>query len=467
MKVHLLALLLFPLGPLAAQSNEDSLKQVIAKGNDTSKVLSMVRLSAITKNKDTAELIIDRALALSKKIEFKRGEAAALLQAGNAAKERSNYPRSVNFMLKSLQIYESVNDKKGMGMVSQNLANIYLALSEYKLALDYLRKTSSFFQSINHEFRAVYFGMGRAFEGLNQLDSALAYYQRAYEYIASSGKKRSLSFILCHLGNIHAKLNNLDLAVTYTKMGVDAVDKYKDSPALASVYFHMAEIFQKSGNMDSSKFYAEASHNISITQDNAELTIESGLLLSDLYKGDDKKAYAYYRRAMTLKDSVFSRDKTNQVQNLNFNEQTRQAEVAADKLNKEHERKRTIQFTLIGVGLISLIILFFLLSRSIIVNDKLIRIIGVIGLLLVFEFINLLIHPYLANVTHHSPILMLLGMVAIAAILVPIHHKMEKWIRNKLVEKNKSIRLQAAKKIISQLESSPSISGATPINPAT
>jgi hypothetical protein len=35
---------------------------------------------------------------------------------------------------------------------------------------------------------------------------------------------------------------------------------------------------------------------------------------------------------------------------------------------------------------------------------------------------------------------------------VPLHHKLEKWITRKMVEKNKKIRLAAAKKTIQQLE---------------
>ena len=47
---------------------------------------------------------------------------------------------------------------------------------------------------------------------------------------------------------------------------------------------------------------------------------------------------------------------------------------------------------------------------------------------------------------------MLLAMVAIASVLIPFHHKLEKWIQIKMIEKNKKIRLAAAKKTIAKLE---------------
>ena len=43
---------------------------------------------------------------------------------------------------------------------------------------------------------------------------------------------------------------------------------------------------------------------------------------------------------------------------------------------------------------------------------------------------------------------MLLALVLIASLLIPMHHKLEHWIKEKMVEKNKAIRLAAAKKTI-------------------
>ena len=109
-------------------------------------------------------------------------------------------------------------------------------------------------------------------------------------------------------------------------------------------------------------------------------------------------------------------------------------------------------FTIIAIGLITFVILFLVLSRSIIVKQKFIEFFAILGLLAVFEFINLFIHPYLAHATNHSPVLMLIILIAIGALLIPLHHKLEKWITKIMIEKNKTIRLEAAKKTIAKLE---------------
>jgi hypothetical protein len=133
-------------------------------------------------------------------------------------------------------------------------------------------------------------------------------------------------------------------------------------------------------------------------------------------------------------------------------EQIRQQEKDQSLTKTKNEREQNIQYALIALGIVIFIMLFLLLSRSIITNTKLIELLGVMVLLIVFEFLNLLLHPYLEKVTHQSPLLMLLSLVCIAALLVPLHYKSEKWAIKVLVQKNKQIRLASAKKTIEKLE---------------
>ena len=163
-------------------------------------------------------------------------------------------------------------------------------------------------------------------------------------------------------------------------------------------------------------------------------------------------AYYYSRMEAGINAQIFSQNNINKMQALGFNDQIRVIEEEARKAEEEQRRKENIQYALISLGIIVLLTLYLLLSRSFITNTKLIEFFGVVALLIVFEFLNLLLHPFLEKITHHSPLLMLLAMVCIAALLVPLHHKIEKWATARLVEKNKQIRLANAKKTIEQLE---------------
>jgi NADH:ubiquinone oxidoreductase subunit 3 (subunit A) len=153
-----------------------------------------------------------------------------------------------------------------------------------------------------------------------------------------------------------------------------------------------------------------------------------------------------------LSDSVFNQDNINKIEAMQFTEQLRSMEDHAKKQEEAQKRRQNIQYALIALGIIIFVTLFLLLSRTILVNEKIISFFAILGLLVVFEFINLLVHPWLASFTNESPVLMLSALVLIGSLLIPLHHRLEHWIKEKMIEKNKAIRLAAAKKTIKKLE---------------
>jgi len=155
---------------------------------------------------------------------------------------------------------------------------------------------------------------------------------------------------------------------------------------------------------------------------------------------------------LETEEFIFSREKISRINILEFNEQLRQKEIEITIQKQEQERIHRIQLRILTISIIIVIIAFLLLSQSIIVNQRIIEYLGIVVLLITFEFIDQVLHPIIEEATHNSPILMLLILVSIAALLVPLHYKLEKWSIARLVEKNKKIRLTSAKKTIEQLE---------------
>jgi len=190
--------------------------------------------------------------------------------------------------------------------------------------------------------------------------------------------------------------------------------------------------------------------NMGIEKNNADVKRTAAGFLRRIaeYTHQTDSAYYYSLIESSLKDSVFSQNNINKIQSLAFREELRVIEEESKRAAEEEERKHNIQYALLALGILAFIILFLVLSHSFIINEKLIRFLIVIALLIVFEFLNLLMHPFLERITHHNPILMLLSLVCIAALLVPLHHRLEKWAVRKLLEKNKKIKLEERKKIV-------------------
>ena len=179
-------------------------------------------------------------------------------------------------------------------------------------------------------------------------------------------------------------------------------------------------------------------------------------ILSELFdeKHQIDSAFYYQKLYIATNDSLYNRDKSSAIESLAFEQDLKEQERQSELQKQKEERSHNIQLAITAIAILSFLILFLLLSRSILVSHKVVEFLNVVVLLVVFEFINLLIHPWLEKITHHSTLLMLLALVAIASLIVPLHHRIEHWTTKKLVAKNKAVRLAKAKKTIEELEKS-------------
>ncbi len=372
---------------------------------------------------------------------------------------KGDYSAALNLAAPILSRFEKRQDAYGIMNSNHVIGMAFLTAKNYEQSLNYLKKAIPLAQTTDAKksLSGIYNDISVVYALAIMPDSGLLYAQKAVTIDTENKDYELLPISLSTLAENYMAANEYDIAIPFLRKSMGYYltrKKEQNSFGIAYVNNDFAQAFLAIKQYDSANYYAHLSIQITGPLGSREQTMRS---YEYLYKSFEEtknqdSVNKYFRLAMTAKDSLYSMDKTRNMEAMSFREQMRQQELAAEKIKASDERKQNIQFALIAFGIISFIIIFLLLSRSFITNTKAIEFLGVIALLIVFEFLNLLLHPFLEKVTNHSPLLMLLALVCIAALLVPLHHKIENWATAKLVEKNKKIRLAAAKKTIEQLE---------------
>jgi len=437
----------------------DSLKKELARNMpDTSRALTLADLSRVYLNfkPDSALVIAQEGLTLARQIKFPLGEISCLNTIGNVLAVIGNYPKALEILLEALKIAEHINDQLQIARANNNIGDIYFNQEDFSNALKYFYKAKNINEAYpNHPKRVIpLLNIGYTYLELNQLDSARMYTQQAYEFADRFNEREFRGSALTNLGHIHSRMGQYIIAKEYYLLGMNDSKSVNNNNGICDATLGLAELFKKSGQADSAVYYAKLSLTNAQNTGFIIYVLKASNFLGEYYKSKHNidSAFDYQQITIAAKDSLFNNEKLKQLQTISFTETIRQQEKITDKLKAEQERKHNIQYAALAVSLLSFIVLYLLLSRSIIVTAKWIRFFGILGLLLVFEFVNLVIHPYLAHITNDSPVFMLLILVGIAALLIPLHHRLEKWITEKMVGKNKKIRLKAAKKIIASLE---------------
>jgi tetratricopeptide (TPR) repeat protein len=375
-------------------------------------------------------------------------------QTGYGYSRSDNQPEALRAELVALKIAEKTNNPVVLVTIYENIAISYAY--SFSRRMEYARKAVSVISSArpNFFYAVAFQNIAQYFEDNNQLDSALYYAQRAYEIDIASGGRFSKSFISRTLGDVHLRLNNNELALSYYRISLNHAVSKQSIRDLYLSYLGMGKYYEHLRNEDSAFYYYRRSFMIAAATGTTRSFIKPAQWLYSYFKQHAKTDSALYflESMIAARDSIDAIKKAVELQSISFEEDLRQQDMLADKERLERERSHDIQLALLFIAVLATILLFLLLSRSIIVSPGVIGFLGVLVLLIVFESINLLLHPLLQRVTNDSPFLMLLSLVAIAAVIVPLHHRLQQWATNKLVEKNKAIRLAKARKMIEELE---------------
>ncbi len=364
---------------------------------------------------------------------------------------------AMEYFFKGIPFAEKANDKRRISSLYFDLSLVYINLQNNDELLKYTRKGGENLPPASHPLyyfmRAQYLrGMTTYFIRNNQPDSALHYALEAEE---NGPKANSLVFeFAAHrlTGAAYSLAGEKQLAEIFYNKALELKKLVRSNAEILRFSFDYVPFLLKGNRVKEAKDQAVELLELGRKFNNNNLKLAGAGYMQQVFDSlhHTDSAYYYSRMEARINAQIFSQNNINKMQALAFNDQIRIIEEEARKAEADQQRKENIQYALIALGIIVLLTLYLLLSRSFITNTKLIEFFGVVALLIVFEFLNLLLHPFLERVTHHSPVLMLLALVCIAALLVPLHHRIEKWATAKLVEKNKKIRLAAAKKTIEQ-----------------
>jgi tetratricopeptide (TPR) repeat protein len=330
--------------------------------------------------------------------------------------------------------------------------NLEQSLSEWKKGLSAARIFDA------HYYCRYLNNIAGCFNEMRLPDSAMPYIQEALRVGYRNKDSLIISNCLEEMGQTYIAMGQNELGRTFLHQAMAYLRNINSfyfmyEASAAALHNEISQSFFNSAQYDSSLIYARRALSYKSPDFKAGYSRSYGLISQVFEKKNMRdSANEYFRRAAEIQNTILSDEKSKNIQNQLFKEELRQQELVMQKEELATRRRQNLDYALIALGIIFFTMAFLILSRSFITNEKLIRYLGILTLLLAFEFINLLAHTYLEELTNHSQVMVLLLLVGIAALLIPLHHRLEKWTIARLIEKNKKVRLAAAKLTIEKLE---------------
>jgi tetratricopeptide (TPR) repeat protein len=431
-KLLLITFFFLPAGLLAQKRIVDSLYNVLEKEkNDTARVKLMCDIGYELRVNDPekALTITSEALSLAKMIKYVNGQSKSLGTLAIIFRLIGNFPLALEYNLKRLKLVEKTNNQKNFAGVLINIGFVYVNQEEYKKALEYYYKADSVLKqldSVDDVKFTIALNMGDVYDKLNTNDSAFSYFTKSLNIARQIKNNNFEGMSMIGLGNNYLKTEQYLLALANYKSGMVNLKEAENDDLLCEATLGLANLFKKLNQKDSALFYARESFSLAQKDGFLPRHLDAAKFLSTHFKYEKNidSSFFYLNYVQNLNDSINSKSRIRESQVLSSNEQVRQLEIAENAEIAKKERKQQLQLLFIAIFIPGFFILTLLLSR-IKLHVRLIKISGVLSLLILFEYLTLLLHPYVAELTHHTPIYEMLIFVSIAAILIPTHHRVE------------------------------------------
>ena len=431
-KLILFFIFCLPAGLLAQKNIVDSLyKTLNNEKTDTARVklMSDIGYELRVNDPEKALKITNEALSLSKKIKYTDGQSKSLGTMAIIFRLLGNYPLALEYNLKRLKLVENANNKSKLAGVLTSIALVYVNQEEYKKALTYYYKADSVINrldNVDKEKYSIALNTGDAYDRLNINDSAFNYFSKSLNIARQIKNNYFEGMALVGLGHNYLKTEQYLLAMANYKSGIVYLKEAEDDDLLCEAYLGLATLLKKLNQKDSALFYARQSFTIAQKDGFLPRQLDAAKFLTEYFKIEKNtdSSFLYMNYVQNLNDSINSKSRIRESEVLSSNEQVRQLEIAENLAIAKKERKQQLQLLFIAIFIPGFFMVTLLLSR-IKLHVRLIKISGVLSLLILFEYLTLLLHPYVAEITHHTPVYEMLIFVSIAAILIPTHHRVE------------------------------------------
>ena len=286
----------------------------------------------------------NRALELSQQSNYKEGEAQALKNIGTGNYYQSNYDIALEYYFKSLEILEEIEDKEGASSILNNIGIIYWKLYDFEKALEIYNESLKVMRKFENKegIARAQNNIGLIYMTLQNYDKALEYFIKSLKIMEEVGNKNNTAYCLNNIGIIYWYLENYDKSLEYYLKSYTINKEIDNKYGIAGSLKNIGGIYVKLEEYDNSIIYYKESLKLAKEIEAKDLIQNIYIAFSELYsvKNDYEKALEYFTLYTAVKDSIFTKESSERIAEMQTKYETEKKEQENEILKKDIEIQR-------------------------------------------------------------------------------------------------------------------------------
>jgi very-short-patch-repair endonuclease len=311
---------------------------------------------------------LNHAMDISKEIGYIKGIATALGSIGNIYYNQGKYPDALKNYIESEKLYEKMKDDRGMGAELGNIGLINYEQENYTEAVKNQLQGIVMDSLAGNVFARenAYGNIGNVYYAQRKFDDALRYYTRSLAISKEIGDIQGSALMYEGMGVICQDQGKYNDAYKYFCEDMKIVKQIGDKMGIANSYQYSGRVLTKL------KRYAEAKNDIDSAillakEINNKPTLSNayaGRMYIDTANSDYKAAFADYKYYIIYRDSLVNEENTKKIvsEQMNYEFDKKQAEQKAEQDKKDaiaaaDKKKQNVITIMVAIGL-ALVLVF-------------------------------------------------------------------------------------------------------------
>lgn len=305
------ALLFFISGTVWSQNrNLDSLKQLAASSSGRDKVLALLELTWEERfaNADTARIHGLEALGLARDGNFRDLEAEALNHIGVTHEAQGNYDEALTYELQALAIRRELGDDSKTANTLNTLGIIYDEKGDYRKALEHYYDARKIYERLGDESKIamVLTNIGIVLRAQNDWSQAAEYYATAMRIYTKLNNRFGMAACHSNLGALYLNMGKYDSAIHYALQAAREFEEQKVWQFLPTSLSNAASAYYRLGQWQPAREYFEKARSYHARYENKK---ELSFTLSQLARcenqlGERSAALAHADEALRLAEGI-------------------------------------------------------------------------------------------------------------------------------------------------------------------
>jgi tetratricopeptide (TPR) repeat protein len=349
-----------------------------------------------------------------------------------------DYDKAIDYSMLAFKELDAMNEKNvpyQRAMDLNSIGKLYAGKKNYDIAINYFERSLALADTLKFSTLKVpgYTSLLNQYLRMNQPQKALEYFnspsgQALKNFLENFGFSGAIDQAYAV---IYAELNKLDSARYYFNRASPFFEKNPNESTKLIYYAQLASFYKKTGEYDKAIELCLKVKDIADRTGQLESGERAAKQLDTLYNktGDFQQARIYNSIYYQYKDSIETLNKEKELAQVEATDEQQRQERRVREEEERKRRKNNIQYMAITIGIVGLFIMLVVLGMFK-VSANTIRLIGFFTFIMFFEFIFLIFKKNISSFTHGEPWKDLAFMIALAALLVPLHH----WLEHRVIK---------------------------------